>query len=99
IKAVVPGQADRGVVHRIIYDELCLGAVLPESKAAYLAVIERARQQEDVDGVVLGCTEITMLIGGSDLDVPVFDTTRLHAESALAFAVDRSRVPARDAAE
>jgi aspartate racemase len=87
------------VVHRIIYDELCRGAVLPESKAAYLAVIERAQQQEGADSVILGCTEITMLIEGSDVDTPVFDTTRLHAESAMAFAVDRSRVPATDAAE
>jgi aspartate racemase len=99
IDAVVPGQADRAVVHRIIYDELCRGAVLPESKAAYLAVIERAQQQEGADSVILGCTEITMLIEGSDVDTPVFDTTRLHAESAMAFAVDRSRVLATDAAE
>ena len=98
VEAVVPDEADRALVHRIIYEELCQGAVLPESKAVYLDVIKRA-QHDGVDGVILGCTEITMLIGAGDLDIPVFDSTRLHAESAMTFAVDGSSAPVKAAAE
>lgn len=99
IEAVVPDEADRAAVHRIIYEELCRGAVLAESKATYLDVIGRARQREGVDGVILGCTEITMLIGAEDVDMPVFDTTRLHAESAMNFAVDETSTRAKAAAK
>ncbi len=99
VEAVVPEDDDRVLVHRIIYEELCRGLVLPESKASYLDVIERARRRDGVDGVILGCTEITMLIGAEDVDMPVFDTTRLHAESAMAFAVDGSFAPTKAAAE
>ena len=74
------------MVHGIIYEELCRGIVRAESKARYLAEIERLRQA-GADGVILGCTEITMLIGQADLDLPVFDTTRLHAEAAMDFAL------------
>lgn len=86
IEAVVPKEQDRETVHRVIYDELCQG-VRPESKAAYLDVIRRSQGEAGVDGVILGCTEITLLIGQDDVNVPVFDTTRLHAEAAMAFAL------------
>ena len=89
IEALVPEEQDRETVHRIIYDELCQGVVRPESKAAYLDVIRRSRGEAGVDGVILGCTEITLLIGQDDVNVPVFDTTRLHAEAAMAFALGR----------
>jgi aspartate racemase len=82
IDAVVPDAAGRDLVHAVIYEELCRGVVRPESKAAYLDLIARIRAEEGVDGVILGCTEITMLIGAGDTDLPVFDTTRLHAEWA-----------------
>ena len=85
LETVVPDEAGRAVVHGIIYEELCRGVVRPESKAAYLDEIEKLRRQ-GADGVILGCTEITMLIGQADLDLPVFDTTRLHAEAAINFA-------------
>ena len=88
IEAVVPEARDRETVHRIIYDELCQGVVRPESKAAYLDVIRRSQGEAGADGVILGCTEITLLIGQDDVNVPVFDTTRLHAEAAMAFALD-----------
>jgi aspartate racemase len=87
IDAVVPSTEDRDTIHHIIYEELCQGVVRPESKAAYLDVIARMQRDEEVDGVILGCTEITMLIGQADTDLPVFDTTRLHAESAMEFAL------------
>jgi aspartate racemase len=85
IEPLVPDEPGRALVHRVIYDELCRGIVRPESKAAYLDQIERLRGQ-GADGVILGCTEVTMLIGQGDTGLPVFDTTRLHAEAAMAFA-------------
>jgi aspartate racemase len=86
IDAVVPDERGRGLVHRIIYEELCRGVTSLESKAAYLDEIERLRRA-GADGVILGCTEITMLIGAGDTDLPVFDTTRIHAEAAMEFAL------------
>lgn len=75
------------MVHRIIYDELCQGIVTEPSKTAYIAEINRLRRDENADSVIMGCTEITMLIGQQDFDIPVFDTTRIHAEAAVAFAL------------
>ncbi len=86
IDAVVPDERGRDLVHRIIYEELCRGVTSPKSKAAYLDEIERLRRA-GADGVILGCTEITMLIGAEDTDLPVFDTTRIHAEAAMEFAL------------
>lgn len=87
LQPVVPDQAGRDMVHRVIYDELCQGIVKPESHAAYVEEVGRLRRDENIDGVIMGCTEITMLIGQADFDIPVFDTTRLHAEAAVAFAL------------
>lgn len=86
ITTLVPDEAERALVHRVIYEELCQGIVRPESKAAYLAILERLRRQ-GADGVILGCTEIALLIDQADLDLPVLDTTRLHAEAAVAWAL------------
>jgi aspartate racemase len=86
IDVVIPDEAARAAIHRIIYEELCQGEVKAASKAEYLARIEQLRAA-GADGVILGCTEITMLIGQSDLDLPVFDTTRIHAEAAMQFAL------------
>jgi aspartate racemase len=87
IEAAVPDERGRDLIHRVIYDELCRGIATPQSKAAYLEVIDRLRRDAGIDGVILGCTEITMLIGPEDLDLPVFDTTRIHCESAMNFAL------------
>ncbi|TRC92770.1 aspartate/glutamate racemase family protein [Mesorhizobium sp. WSM4303] len=87
LEPVVPGQAGRDMVHRVIYDELCQGIVSAPSKAAYLDEVARLRRDEKIDGVIMGCTEITMLIGARDFDIPVFDTTRIHAEAAVEFAL------------
>ncbi|WP_104491101.1 aspartate/glutamate racemase family protein [Paracoccus denitrificans] len=87
IEAVVPDEKGRTKVHDIIYSELCLGVVKPASKAVYMQEIGRLRAEQGADGVIMGCTEITMLIGQPDFDVPVFDTTRIHAEAAIAFAL------------
>ncbi|WP_192181975.1 aspartate/glutamate racemase family protein [Mesorhizobium amorphae] len=87
LQPVVPDQAGRDMVHRVIYDELCQGVVSGPSKAAYIDEVARLRRDEKIDGVIMGCTEITMLIGQGDFDIPVFDTTRLHAEAAIKFAL------------
>jgi aspartate racemase len=86
IAVKTPQHEDRMVIHNIIYEELCQGKILAESKATYLSVIERC-QRAGSDGVILGCTEIGLLIGQSDLLIPVFDTTVLHAKAALDFAL------------
>ncbi len=85
LEAIIPAEAGRELVHQIIYEELCLGVVRDESKAACMREIDRLRQ-DGADGIILGCTELTMLISQDDLDLPVFDTTRIHAEAAMEFA-------------
>lgn len=82
LDAIVPDAGGRELVHRVIYEELCLGVVRPESKRAYLEVVEGLRRQ-GADGVILGCTEVGMLIGPDDVNLPVLDTARLHAEAAV----------------
>jgi aspartate racemase len=86
IDVLVPDEAGRERVHHIIYDELCRGIIRPESKAVYLAEIDRLRAA-GADSVIFGCTEVGMLIAQADLDLPVFDTTVIHAERALDFAL------------
>lgn len=87
VEAVIPDAAGREVVHRIIYEELVRGVVNPESKVAYLREAARLRERGEVDGLIMGCTEITMLIGQDDFDIPVFDTTAIHARAAVDFAL------------
>lgn len=86
IQVLVPGEEDREVVHRVIYDELCQGVVLEKSRAAYCEVIHRLVER-GARGIILGCTEIAMLVSPSDSPVPVFDTTGIHASSAVDFAL------------
>ena len=87
VEAIVPGKAGRDEVHRIIYDELCRGKILPDSKQAYLEIINRLVTEQGADGVILGCTEIGMLLSQEDLAIPVFDTTILHADAAVEYAL------------
>ena len=86
LPTIIPDEAARLMIHRIIYEELCNGVVRPESKRDYVAEVEQLRRR-GADGVILGCTEITMLIGQDDFDVPVFDTTWLHSKAAMDFAL------------
>jgi aspartate racemase len=86
LPTIIPDETARLAIHRIIYEELCEGIVRPESKRQYVAEVARLRQQ-GADGVILGCTEITMLIGQDDFDIPVFDTTWLHSQAAMDFAL------------
>ena len=89
IEALIPDEPGRALVHDVIYDELCRGIIQPRSRNAYLEVIERLRA-EGADGVILGCTEITLLIGQSDTNLPVFDATALHAEAGVEFLAGAS---------
>lgn len=82
----VPDADDRALVHRVIYDELGLGVVREESRAAYRDVIQRL-VDAGARGIVLGCTEIELLIGPDDSPVPTFPTTRLHVEAAVEAAL------------
>src|SRR5512143_276121 len=82
LEVLVPGPADRDEVNRIIFEELCLGRIEPRSKARYLQVME-ALVARGAQGVIAGCTEITMLVQQPDLSVPLFDTTELHALAAV----------------
>lgn len=86
LAVLVPGQTDRGLVHRVIYDELCKGIVLPSSRAAYQDVISRLVER-GAQGIVLGCTEIELLVGQADSPVPVFPTTRIHVDAAVEHAL------------
>ena len=86
LSVVVPEATDRAEVHRIIYDELCVGQVTERSREVYRGVIRRL-VGAGAEGVILGCTEIELLVGQDDSPVPVFPTTRLHVEAAIAAAL------------
>ncbi|HPU81001.1 aspartate/glutamate racemase family protein, partial [Accumulibacter sp.] len=81
LRVIVPGAEDRAVVHRIIYEELCLGIVKSESRSAYRGVIERLASQ-GAQAIILGCTEIALLVDQQDSRVPLFDTAAIHARMA-----------------
>ncbi len=82
LTVLVPDADDIGTVNRIIYDELVLGLIRDESRDEYRAVMQRLVDR-GATGVIAGCTEITMLVGSSDVAVPLFDTTELHALAAV----------------
>jgi aspartate racemase len=82
----VPGPQARALVHRVIYDELCLGVVQAASREAYREIIARLAE-DGAEGVILGCTEIGLLVSPADSPLPLFDTTRIHAEAAVDFSL------------
>jgi len=86
LNVVIPHAADRAQVHRVIYDELVAGQMLDSSRDAYRAIIERLIEQ-GAEAIILGCTEIMLLIGPDDSPVPIFDTTALHAQAAIDMAL------------
>jgi aspartate racemase len=93
IDFVVPDEDDRALVHRVIYEELCLGRVEEASRRDVGAVIERLGTM-GAEAVVLGCTELAMLVRPDDTALPLFDTTRLHAEHAVDVALGDALLPA-----
>lgn len=88
LEVLVPSKEDREVVHRVIYEELVLGKTLPESRAEYQRIVG-VLQREGAEGVILGCTEIGLLLGPGDTDLPLFDTALIHAEAAAEFSLFR----------
>jgi aspartate racemase len=87
IEVVIPNELDRQIIHDIIYNELILGVLKQESKQSYIKIINKMIE-EGIQGVVLGCTEIPMLIKQGDVPVEVFDTTEIHSRAAVDFAID-----------
>ncbi len=90
IKVLVPEESDRKIVNDVIYNELCLGKVLDESRASYKRIIEDLIEQ-GAEGIILGCTEIGLLVKPEDSKVPLFDTTLIHAIGAVNYALDSLR--------
>lgn len=86
LEVLVPQAAERERVHRIIYDELCLGEVRDNSRAEYLAIIA-GLAEAGAQAVILGCTEIALLVGDAKAAVPLYDTTAIHAEAAVEWAL------------
>ena len=89
IDVIVPELAERALVHDVIYNELCLGVINDASRATYLNVIDGLYEQ-GAQAVIIGCTEIAMLVSQTDTPVRLYDTTKIHAEQAVAFALDDS---------
>ena len=87
LEVLVPGDADMEIVNRIIFNELCLGVISEDSKKEYLRIMEDQRSR-GAQGVILGCTEIGLLISQADTDLPVFDTTQIHASRAAEWAIE-----------
>lgn len=90
ITVVIPDEKDVELVNRIIYEELCLGMILPESKQEYLRIISQLGDK-GAQGVILGCTEIGLLIHQEDCVLPVFDTTQIHARKAAMYAIQDNK--------
>ncbi len=87
IEVVIPQEKERETIHRVIYDELCRGEINPSSKNAYLAIVH-SLQQRGAQAVILGCTEIALLIQQTDTAVPLYDTTEIHAAKAVSWALE-----------
>lgn len=86
IDVIIPEAEERAIVHKVIYEELCLGKVYSESKDAFLKIIDKLKRR-GAEGIILGCTEISMLVNQADTDIQLFDTTAIHAEAAVKEAV------------
>ncbi len=86
IEVTVPDKDSRDLVDAVIFGELCLGVIKDESKRRYIEIIEKLAE-DGAEGIILGCTEIPLLVSGSDVTTPLFDTTRIHALAAVDFAL------------
>jgi aspartate racemase len=90
IRVIVPDAADRNEIHRIIYEELCTGRIEDASREVYRRVMKKLAAA-GAEGIIYGCTEISLLVGASDSPVPVFDTTAIHARAAARQALSQIR--------
>ena len=94
LRVIVPGPEDRETIHRIIYQELCLGVVRPESRGEYRRIMETLTSQ-GAQAIILGCTEVSLLVSQQDSEVPLFDTTAIHARAAAEEALALSHPTVR----
>lgn len=86
IEVMIPNEKDRNIIHKTIFNELVHGKIESESRKEFQRIIKNS-MKNGAEGVILGCTEIPLLIKDSDVDIPIFDTTKIHAESAVEFAL------------
>jgi aspartate racemase len=86
LTVIIPGSNDRQLIHSIIYDELCLGKIKDSSREAVKKIINKL-EKEGAQGIVLGCTELPILIKQTDAEIPLFDTTQIHAKAGVDFAL------------
>ncbi|RUO25513.1 aspartate/glutamate racemase [Aliidiomarina minuta] len=89
IQVVVPDEPQRELIHSVIFNELCQGVINTNSKAAYLDIISSLAER-GAQGVILGCTEISLLIQASDTEIQLYDTTEIHAEQAVQYALGKT---------
>jgi aspartate racemase len=87
-EVIVPEEKERNIVDHVIYDELCCGEIKPLSKEMFCTIMENL-VTNGAEGIILGCTEICLLIGQQDVQIPLFDTTKIHAEAAARFALQQ----------
>ena len=87
LEVIIPVEEDMDFVHRVIYEELCAGIIETDSKRSYAEIIGRL-VKEGAEGIILGCTEIGLLVKQADSPVPLFDTTEIHAQAAVKYALE-----------
>ncbi|QKF82954.1 aspartate/glutamate racemase family protein [Halarcobacter ebronensis] len=87
VEVVIPNEEEQDFIHKVIYKELCLGVCNKDSRDKYIKIIKRLEEQEQCQGVILGCTEISMLIKQGYVDIPIYDTTKIHAIAAIEKAI------------
>ena len=86
INVIIPDKNDIEIINKVIYDELCLGTINSDSKKKFLEIVDKLRNK-GAEGIILGCTEIGLLIKNEDTDVPLFDTAIIHAEQAAIYSI------------
>ena len=88
LKVVIPDKTERNYINTVIFDELCAGQFFKESRKRFVRIIDRLVKEKGAEGVILGCTEIPLLVKQKDVSVPVFDTTAIHAEAAVKYSLN-----------
>lgn len=87
LEVIIPDKADREIVHRVIFEELVMGSFLDGSREEFIRIMANLKDR-GAEGIILGCTEIPLLVDGSMVDIPLFDTTRIHAVDAVDRALE-----------
>ena len=88
LKVIIPDETEQDYINTVIFDELCAGKFTEKSKNGYIKIINRLVEEEGAEGIILGCTEIPLLVKQEDVSVPIFDTTAIHAEAAVEYALE-----------